>query len=143
MSKAKPTDKQLLEVTKWFSEQVISFNHGKSFLDFQNDVQLNLASTMAIMQVAESSKDVSDEVKERYTNFPWRKIVGLRNVIAHNYDGVSMDIVWGAINKHLPEVIKIIDDILENDSELLELDAKTVNRYTFKTYHLLPLERMI
>lgn len=131
MSKIKPTDKKLLEVTKWFSEWAIAFNRGKSFLDFQNDVQLNLASTMAITQIAENSKSVSEDVKERHPSFPWRKIVGLRNIISHNYDGISMDIICGAINEHLPELIKGIDYILENDSELLKIDAKTVERYTF------------
>ena len=131
MSKVKPTDKEILEVIRWFAEQVIEFNHGKSFFDFQNDIQLNLASTMAITQIAENSKNISDEVKERHPEFPWRKVVGLRNIIAHNYSGVSMDIVWGAINEHIPDLIKKIDDILENDLELLLADAETVERYIF------------
>jgi len=132
MSKPKPTDKELLEVTKWFAEQVVEFNRSRTFLDFQNDVQLNLASTMAIIQMAENAKNVSAEVKDRHSDFPWRKIVGLRNIITHNYSGVSMDIVWEAINEHLPELVEQMNDILKHDVELLHDDELTINRYEFK-----------
>jgi len=47
----------------------------------------------SIEQIAENSKQVSDEVKNRYPDFPWREIVRIRNIIAHNYDGIHMDMV--------------------------------------------------
>jgi len=132
MNKVKPTDKDLLEVAKWYIEQAISFNRDKDFLDFKHEPQLNLASTMAITQIAENVKNVSDEVKKRHPNFPWKQIVGMRNIITHNYDGVSMDIIWEAINEHLPATIEQLNDILANDEALLHADKLVENRYEFR-----------
>ena len=66
MKKAKPTDKELLQLMKWYAEENIAFNKGKTFEDFQTTTQLNWASVFSIEQIAENSKQVSDEVKNRY-----------------------------------------------------------------------------
>jgi len=132
MKKAKPTDKELLELMKWYAEENIAFNEGKSFEEFQTTTQLNWASVFSIEQIAENSKQVSDEVKDRYPDFPWREIVRIRNVITHNYDGVHMDIVWSVVKDYLPEMVEKLTDILENDKELLQSDELTEDRYEFK-----------
>lgn len=133
MSKVKPTDKQRLEIAKWFCEQAVAFNQGKSLSCFKTDIQLNLASTMAITQAAEQLKEVSEAVQMRYPDFPWKQIIALRNVIAHNYDGIFMDVVWETITEHLPITIEKLADILSNDSDLLSDDESVKDKYEFKT----------
>jgi len=132
MKKIKPTDKELLELIKWYAEENITFNKGKTFEEFQTTTQLNWASVFSIEQIAENSKQVSDEVKNRYPNFPWREIVRIRNIIAHNYDGVHMDIVWNVVKDYLPEMVEKLTSILENDKELLISDELIEDRYEFK-----------
>jgi len=132
MKKAKPTDKELLELIKWYAEENIAFNKGKTFEEFQTTTQLNWASVFSIEQIAENSKQVSDEVKDRYPDFPWREIVRIRNIIAHNYDGVHMDIVWNVVKDYLPEMVEKLTNILTNDKELLRSDELTKDRYEFK-----------
>jgi len=55
MKKAKPTDKELLELMKWYAEENIAFNKGKTFEEFQTTTQLNWASVFSIEQLAENS----------------------------------------------------------------------------------------
>ena len=131
MKKAKPTDKELLELMKWYAEENIAFNKGKTFEEFQTTTQLNWASVFSIEQLAENSKQVSDEVKDKYPDFPWREIVRIRNIIAHNYDGVHMDIIWNVVNDYLPEMIEKLTDILKNDEKLLLSDELEEDRYEF------------
>ena len=33
-------------------------------------------------------------MRERYPSVPWRRIVGLRNVVIHHYFGVDLSVVW-------------------------------------------------
>ena len=132
MKKAKPTDKELLELIKWYAEENITFNKEKTFEEFQTTTQLNWASVFSIEQIAENSKQVSDEVKNRYPDFPWREIVRIRNIIAHNYDGVHMDIVWNVVKDYLPEMVEKLTNILETDEELLRSDELIEDRYEFK-----------
>ncbi len=46
------------------------------------------------------------DVQKTQPNFPWRKIIDFRNVIVHEYSGVSLGRVWQVIQKDLPELKK-------------------------------------
>ena len=54
-----------------------------------------------LMHVAENAIHLSDAVKGRHGAIPWRQIAGLRNYIAHDYDGANLVVVWGTIENHL------------------------------------------
>jgi uncharacterized protein with HEPN domain len=55
---------------------------------------------------------LSEEIKSRYSDIPWRDIVGLRNVVAHEYFGVSLEEVWDTTQKDIPVFKKQIEAIL-------------------------------
>ena len=43
--------------------------------------------------IGEASKYIPDDIKGRYKDVDWIGIVGLRNKIAHEYFGISVEIV--------------------------------------------------
>lgn len=43
-----------------------------------------------------------------------RKIVDTRNRIIHGYDSVSDDVIWGIIVRHLPELKKEINELMDD-----------------------------
>jgi uncharacterized protein with HEPN domain len=43
--------------------------------------------------VGEAAGNVPGEIRERYWQIPWRKIIGMRNRVAHDYLGTRSDIV--------------------------------------------------
>ena len=51
------------------------------------------------------------ELLATYPQIPWRKVIGLRNIISHEYANIDYDIIWTVIEKHLPplkETVKIV-----------------------------------
>jgi uncharacterized protein with HEPN domain len=72
--------------------------------------------------IGEASKNVSEDLRSRYSDIPWGKMVGLRNVVIHSYFGVDLSIVWEIITKNIPEVKPLIEKVLK---ELNEKDDKT------------------
>jgi uncharacterized protein with HEPN domain len=44
--------------------------------------------------IGEAVAFVSDELKEKYADIEWHKIKAFRNVIAHEYFGISNKQVW-------------------------------------------------
>ena len=54
--------------------------------------------------IGEAARNVSDEVRSRYSEIPWRNMIGLRNILIHEYFGVDESIVWEVIKNNLPEV---------------------------------------
>ncbi|MCX6376625.1 MAG: DUF86 domain-containing protein [Armatimonadetes bacterium] len=44
--------------------------------------------------IGEASRVLPDEIKARANEVEWRKIIALRNLLLHEYFGVSLPIVW-------------------------------------------------
>lgn len=43
--------------------------------------------------------------RDKYPQIPWREIASFRNVIAHEYFGLDMDIVWDIIQTQIPVLV--------------------------------------
>ncbi len=41
----------------------------------------------------------------------YQRIIGFRNILAHGYDMIDEKLVWDAINKHLPVLVKEINKL--------------------------------
>lgn len=51
--------------------------------------------------IAEASKNLPDLIKSEYPDVPWKDIVGMRNIIAHQYGSVDETFVWHAAKNSL------------------------------------------
>lgn len=64
------------------------------------------ACIMRLQIIGETIRGIDDkthqELLPNYPQVPWRKIIGLRNIISHEYANIDYDIIWVVINKHLP-----------------------------------------
>jgi len=54
--------------------------------------------------LGQSVKNISDELKTRYPEVPWREIAAFRNVVVHDYLGVDLEIVWRIVTERIPEL---------------------------------------
>ena len=51
----------------------------------------------------------SGELESRYPDIPWRQVAGLRKVLAHQYLGVDLSLVWNVVVRHLPPLRKAME----------------------------------
>jgi uncharacterized protein with HEPN domain len=58
--------------------------------------------------MAESTQRLSDHLKDAQPKIDWYKIVGLRNVLVHDYLGIDMETVWNIIKKEIPALKKTV-----------------------------------
>jgi len=52
--------------------------------------------------IGEAANRISKEFRTRHTEIDWRKIIGLRNRIVHDYFNIDVEIVWEIVQKDLP-----------------------------------------
>ncbi len=53
--------------------------------------------------IGEASKNIPTDIQEKYPEIPWRKMYGLRNLIAHEYFGIDYEMIWEIAKKNLPQ----------------------------------------
>lgn len=77
------------------------------------------AVCMQFIAIGESLKSLDKETDykllNQYPNIPWRKIKGLRDIIAHHYFNVDVDMIIHIIRNELNPlkntILQIIDDL--------------------------------
>ena len=62
--------------------------------------------------MAESTRRVSDRLKEAQPKIDWHKIAGFRNILVHDYLGIDVETVWNIVVKEIPTVKKTINSML-------------------------------
>ena len=65
--------------------------------------------------IGEASRNTADEIKEQYVEIPWKKMIGLRNILIHEYFGVDESIVWEIISNDLKDtklhILRVIQEV--------------------------------
>ena len=64
--------------------------------------------------MGEYANRFSDEFREEYDEIEWKQLIGLRNIIAHNYENIIDDIIWEIIHDDVPEIREYLEKILFN-----------------------------
>ncbi len=64
-----------------------------------------------LIQISESSRNLSDEFKENHPEIPWLAINGLRNRIVHDYGNVKLGIVYKTLKEDIVDVNAFISKL--------------------------------
>ena len=54
--------------------------------------------------VGEASSQLPLEIQEQYEDVPWGMMKGIRNILAHEYFGVDIEIIWKTVKEDLPNL---------------------------------------
>lgn len=64
--------------------------------------------------IGEAVKNIPPEIRARYPQVEWRKISGLRDIIAHAYFTIDDQIVWDIIQNKLSDLHNNIEQIISD-----------------------------
>ena len=88
----------ILEALDWIARAVSA----RTEADFVADETLCYAVAQRLTTVGEAVARLSPEVKARDASVPWQDIVGLRNILVHEYFGIYWPLVWQTAVDHAP-----------------------------------------
>ena len=92
-------------------EAVKRYTTGLTKEDFFNSTEKQDAVYRRLEVIGEAANRLPDEFRDQYPRIPWNKIVGMRNVLIHEYDSIDLDRVWETIQKDIPELEGYIKSI--------------------------------
>jgi uncharacterized protein with HEPN domain len=61
--------------------------------------------------IGEAVKNIPSSVKDKHPEIEWKKIAGLRDILAHGYFGVDIEVLWDIVKNKLPDLKKNINRI--------------------------------
>lgn len=79
---------------------------------FYEDLRTQNAVLRRLETVSDVASHFSEAFKARHPALPWRKIADFRNVLAHVYLELDLNLVWETIANDLPELKAIVDEEL-------------------------------
>jgi len=82
-------------------EDVRAFTLGMNYEDFAGDRKTLKAVIRCFEVIAEATKALPSDIKNRYPEIPWVEIVGMRNKLIHEYFGVDTEILWQSIEEDI------------------------------------------
>ncbi len=99
-----------LDVMNEAIEYIERYLAGVSKEAFMQDALLQDAVCLRMMVIGESASKLRNKLDfdTKYPEIDWFGIAGLRNIIAHEYDIVDMEIIWKIVHKRLPALKKFL-----------------------------------
>ncbi|WP_341473842.1 DUF86 domain-containing protein [Desulfofundulus thermobenzoicus] len=93
------------------AELILEWVQGVEKEKFFADKMLQEAVIRRLEVIGEVVKNVSDQLKKKYPEVPWREIAGMRDILIHEYFGVDLEEVWETATRDIPEVVNQINVI--------------------------------
>lgn len=75
------------------------------FQDFQSNEEKVDAVILNLEQIGETANKLSNETKEKYPTIHWPRIIGLRNMISHDYEGIRLNIIYDIAIASIPVLL--------------------------------------
>lgn len=85
---------------------------------FETDKMLQVWFLRHLQIIGEAARSLSDEVRNLARDIPWSKIIGMRNILVHNYFDIDTEIVWNAVQQDIPKLKSNIEGLLRKLEEL-------------------------
>ena len=95
--------------------RIAEYIENYTFYDFKRDYKTVDAVIRNFEIIGEASKNLPDELKEKYSDVPWEEMYLLRNKVSHEYFGVDYEIIWDIATNYLPENKSQIEEILSKE----------------------------
>lgn len=107
-------DSAFLDDIKEAARRIAVYTDDLDYEAFLNDFRTQDAVVRNLEIIGEATKNISEELKGRYSLIPWKGLAGVRDKLIHHYFGVNFDIVWNIINDELPQIIVQLEEIPNN-----------------------------
>lgn len=94
------------------AQRVLLFAYGLTKASLAINEEKQSAILYQVIIVGEATKRLSTDFRNAHPDVPWKNIAGMRDILAHQYDRVSINTLWDVIQNDIPELIELIAPLL-------------------------------
>ncbi|HTV00308.1 MAG TPA: DUF86 domain-containing protein [Luteitalea sp.] len=87
------------------SRRVLKYSDGLGRAQLVSGTMAHDAVLRNLEVLGEAAKNVPAAMRQMDDTIAWRRIAGLRDVLAHAYFGIDDDIVWSVVAEELPSLL--------------------------------------
>ena len=96
----------------FYCQAIVDFTTNKHYEELRYDNQLKFAIPFALDQISEEATKLTEKFRKKHHQIPWRKIIGIRRKIIHDYEGSNIILLWEFVKESIPELLTEINQIL-------------------------------
>jgi uncharacterized protein with HEPN domain len=97
------------------AEEAVSFVKGRKREDLDTDRLLKRGLQKSIEIIGEAAMNVSKEGQARFSDIPWKKVIGMRHRLTHAYMDTDLDILWNTAIDDLPPLIEALEAVVRKE----------------------------
>ena len=79
---------------------------------FVADIRTQWAVEMGLIRIGEAVGRIPEDVLTRFPDQPWRQIVAMRNLAAHQYDDLEPHRLWRTVTRDVPALRAYLADVV-------------------------------
>jgi len=85
---------------------------GRGEQAFRTDELIQVWMLQNLQVIGEAARACSTAFRERYSVLSWSEIIGMRNVLVHEYFDIDLDIVWQVVSTDIPKLKQALEALL-------------------------------
>jgi uncharacterized protein with HEPN domain len=90
---------------------------GVTFVHYQESYALRRTAERAVQIVSEASRALPAELLDRFPDVPWRAIIGIGNILRHEYQHIDDQRLWEIVTIHFPRLRPVVMRMLGEQEE--------------------------
>lgn len=99
-----------------YAREALVFTADATRADLDTNNLLHHALSYAVGIIGEAASHLSDDFRTAHPDVPWRKIIGMRNFLFHDYIGVSSSILWDTAVLEIPALLAQLEVLLSSET---------------------------
>jgi uncharacterized protein with HEPN domain len=91
---------------------IVASTQGMTQQDITENFLVMRAIERCIQIISEAAKELPPEMRVREADIPWRDIIGIGNLLRHEYYRIRPADLWDIVHNHLPKLRSTIVRLL-------------------------------
>lgn len=96
------------------AQEIVSLLQGIELESYASSKHPRLSVERLFITIGEAANRVSSSFQAIHAEIPWAEMIGLRNVVVHDYDDIRDEVLFETAGTDLPKLITSLDTLISD-----------------------------